>query len=101
MKMHQAWPGLLLAGVLAAQSPITTPGTEAIVARMSAAQAEIRTHLRPFAVVRNYKLFGKEMQTAKSEVVANISYDPPDVQHYVIQKVNGLSLGELIVRKII
>ena len=101
MKMHLAWPGLLLAGVLAAQSPITTPGTEAIVARMSAAQAESRAHLRPFAVVRNYKLFGKEMQTAESEVVANISYEPPDVQHYVIQKVNGLGLGELIVRKIL
>ncbi len=101
MKMHITWPGLLLAGALAAQSPITAPRTEAIVARMGVAQADSRAHLRPFAVVRNYKLFGKEMQTAKSEVVANISYDPPDVQHYVIQKVNGLGLGELIVRKIL
>jgi hypothetical protein len=101
VKMHLAWPGLLLTGLLAAQSQATPPDTEAIVARMGVAQAESRAHLRPFAVVRNYKLFGKEMQTAQSEVVANITYDPPDVQRYVIQKVDGLGLGELIVRKIL
>jgi hypothetical protein len=105
LKLRLIWSGLLLVHMLAtgawAQSPGTAPSTESIVSRMGAALAESRGRLRPFAVVRNYKLFGKEMEKTKSEVIADITYEPPDVQHYTIQKVSGLNLGELIVRKIL
>jgi hypothetical protein len=97
--------GLLLAHLVAihvwAQAASSVPSTESIVARMGVADALSRTHLQPFAVVRNYKLFGKEKQKTKSEVIVDIIYDPPDVQHYTIQKVNGLGLGEVIVRKML
>jgi hypothetical protein len=98
-------PGLLLAHLVAinvwAQAASSVPSTESIVARMSVADANSRTRLQPFAVVRNYKLFGKEMQKTMSEVIADITYDPPDVQSYTIQRVNGLGLGEVIVRKML
>jgi hypothetical protein len=97
--------GLLLAHLAAinvwAQAASSVPSTESIVARMTVADVKSRTHLHPFAVVRNYKLFGKEMQKTMSEVIADITYDPPDVQNYTIQKVNGLGLGEVIVRKML
>ena len=97
--------GLLLAHLVAinvwAQAASSVPSTASIVARMGVADALSHTHLQPFAVVRNYKLSGKEMQKIKSEVIANIIYDPPDVQHYTIQKVSGPGLGEVIVRKML
>jgi hypothetical protein len=98
-------PGLLLAHSVTiniwAQAASSVPSTESIVARMGMAEAKSRTQVRPFAVVRNYQLYGKEMQKTMSEVIADITYDPPDVQNYTIQKVNGLGLGEVIVRKML
>jgi hypothetical protein len=73
--------GLLLVHLVAinawAQATSRVPSTESIVARMGVADALSRTHLQPFAVVRNYKLSGKEMQKIQSEVIANIIHDPP------------------------
>src|SRR5712691_7651519 len=97
--------GLLLGHLVTigvwAQSAGSAPDTESIVARMSVARAESRTLLRPYSVLLNYKLFDKEKRQTKSEVIADIIYVPPDIQHYTIHKANGLGLGEVIVRKIL
>ena len=77
------------------------PSAETIIARMREATAQLNVRLRPFKVVRNYRLFGKELQTSKSEVIAHIAYVPPDVSHYTIQKVSGAGLGEVLVRKVL
>ena len=84
----------------AAEPASTLPSTENIVARMREARARNRAQLRPYQVVRDYQLFGKE-QKSKSEVTAYIDYVPPDVQNFTIHRNNGVNMGEVIVRKIL
>ena len=100
---HRVWGPLLLSLATAAwatEPPATIPSTESIVARMREARARNRAQLRPYQVVRDYQLFGKE-QKSKSEVTAYIDYVPPDVPNFTIHKNNGVSIGEAIVRKIL
>lgn len=62
---------------LASHVESSAPSAETIVARMTQARSENRARLRPYSVTRNYKLFGKEGQKARSEVVARVSFAPP------------------------
>jgi len=79
--------------------PVPSAGT--IISRMTEATAQSNIHLRPFKVVRSYRLFGKELQTTMSEVIAHIAYVPPDGSRYTIQKVSGAGLGVVLVRKVL
>jgi hypothetical protein len=69
--------------------------------RMAQARAENRTRLRAYSVTRDYRLFGKERNAAKSEVVADVSFVPPDSKRFTIQKASGTGLGERIVRQML
>ena len=68
---------------------------------MAQARAENRTHLRPYKVIREYKLFGKEKVATKAEVVADLSFVPPDRKQYEIRQASGVGLGEKIVRQML
>lgn len=68
---------------------------------MAQARAENRTHLRPYSVTRDYKLFGKEKETTKGEVIADVTFVPPDVKHYAILQAKGMGLAEKIVRQML
>jgi len=95
--------GLAVVGVgsVEAQSRGPVPAVETILTRMAQARAENRTRLRPYTVSRDYKLFGKERQTTKAEIIADVSFIPPDVKHYAIRQANGMGLGEKIVRQML
>jgi len=84
-----------------AQSGSTVPAVETILTRMAQARADNRTHLRPYSVIRDYKLFGKETHTSKAEVIANVTFVPPDLKHYAIREAKGTALGETIVRQML
>jgi len=84
-----------------AQTGGTLANVEAIVARMAQARAENRARLRAYVVTRNYKLFGKEGSKAKSEVIADVAFVPPDSKEYTIQETNGSGLGQMIVRRML
>lgn len=84
----------------AAEPAGTLSSTESIVAHMREARAHNRAQLRPYQVVRDYQLFGKE-QKSKSEVTAYIDYVPPGVQNFTIHRNSGVNMGEVIVRKIL
>jgi hypothetical protein len=72
------------------------------MAKMAQAQAENRTHVRPFIVTRDYKVFeGLDHDQAKSRVTAKITVVPPDSKKYTIEKSSGSVLGEKIVRKML
>jgi len=88
-------------GSVEAQSRGPVPAVETILTRMAQARAENRTRLRPYTVSRDYKLFGKERQTTKAEIIADVSFIPPDVKHYAIRQANGMGLGEKIVRQML
>jgi len=84
-----------------AQGSDAVPTVETIVARMAQARAENRTHLRPYRVTRAYSLFGREKQPAKAEVIADVTFVPPNLKQYQIQQSNGTGLGEKIVRQML
>jgi hypothetical protein len=84
-----------------AQTGSSVPTAEAITARMAQARAENRARLRPYIVTRNYKLFGKDVRKAKSEVIADVAFVPPNSKKYTIQETNGSGLGQMIVRRML
>ena len=88
-----------LASAAHVESPV--PSTEDIIAHMIQARSENRARLRPYSVTRNYRLFGKEQQMARSEVVARVTFDPPGIKQFVIQQASGMGLGERIVRQML
>lgn len=82
-----------------AQAPNST--LETIVARMTAAQAANQKGLLPYTVVREYRMFGKNEQDAKSHVVAQVRFTPPAEKEYEITKASGKGLGKKVVRKML
>jgi len=87
---------------VSAQTQSTVPTDESIVAQMAQAQAENRTHFRPYIVTRDYTLFGQETHLElKSRVIAEITVGPPDSKKYTIENRDGSGLGEKIVRKML
>jgi len=93
----------LVAGMASApaQTGNSVPAAETIIARMAQARAENRTHLRPYIVTRDYRLFGKDESKAKSEVTADVAFVPPDSKKYTIQATNGNGLGQILVRRLL
>ena len=93
----------LLAGRASApaQTGSSVPPAETIIARMAQARAENRARLRPYIVTRNYKLFGKDESTVKSEVIADVAFVPPDSKKYTIEETNGSGLGQILVRRML
>jgi len=77
------------------------PTVKAIVARMAQARVENRARFRPYVVTRSYKLFGAEQNKIKSQVIADVTFVPPNLKNYVIEKASGTGLGERIVRRIL
>ena len=84
-----------------AQTSRTVPTVETIIARMAQARDENESRFRPYIVTRDYKLFGQARNKTKSQVIADISFVPPDLKNYAIQQSNGTGLGERIVRRML
>jgi hypothetical protein len=93
----------LIAGMTSvpAQVGSAVPTTETIVARMAQARADNRARFRPYTVTRDYKVFGKDESKAKSEVIADVAFVPPDTKTYTIQEAGGSGLGKMIVRRML
>ena len=77
------------------------PVVESIIARMAQARVAIRHCFRPYIVTRAYKLFGKERENTKSQVIANVIFVPPDSKKYAFQKSSGTGLGGRIVARML
>jgi hypothetical protein len=91
-----------VSGIMSAahvESPVPSP--ENIIAHMMQARSENRARLRPYSVTRDYTLFGKEKQMARSEVIARVTFEPPGIKQFVIQQASGMGLGERIVRQML
>lgn len=88
---------LLTAVAAAGQSADLT----SIVDRMEQAAQANRTHYRPYIVTREYRMYGSDEQSPKSEVTAEVSFVPPTRKDFRITETNGSSRGEGIVRHIL
>ena len=92
----------LAVATISAQAQSMAPTSEDIVAHMAQAQAENRTHSRPYTVTRDYKLFDHGSQfDFKSRVIAAITVVPPDSKEYIIENTHGSGWGEKVVRKML
>jgi hypothetical protein len=93
---------LVAAAVCAsAQTAEIAPTVETIVARMAQARSQNQALFRPYTVTRDYKLFGKERQKTKAQVIADVFFVPPTSKNYAIQQANGTGIGENIVRRML
>lgn len=85
----------------AAQAQAQPIDLQDVVANLERAQAENKQHYRAYTVVRDYKLFSGSEPAAQSDVVAQVSFVPPNRKTFTIDKVIGASRGERVVRKIL
>lgn len=92
----------IAAACVSAQTQSRVPTNEEIIAQMAQAQAENRTHFRPYKLTRDYKMFeGADHNQARSRLIAEISVVPPDSKKYTIDNSNGSLLEEKILRKML
>ena len=79
---------------------IVVPELPTIVSRMEQAEEASRTHVMPYSVTRDYRMTSGADKPS-SEVVAKVSFTPPGEVQYAIQRTQGSSRGEKIVRGIL
>ena len=84
-----------------AQTGGPIPALDTIIARMAQARDENQARFRPYIVTRDYKLSDKEKYKTTAQVVADVSFVPPNSKKYAIQQSSGLGLGEFIVRRML
>jgi hypothetical protein len=68
---------------------------------MAEARAQNQARLRPYVVTREYILFGKDKQRRRTNITAEISFQPPGFKQYEIVQMEGSGIGERIVRKML
>jgi hypothetical protein len=84
-----------------AETGSPAPTMETLLARMAQARSENQARFRSYIVTRDYQLFGKERDKTKSQVIADITFVPPDSKKYAIQQSLGSGLGEKVVRRML
>ncbi len=98
------WLILLLSTALSGASPQTlspVPAVETIVARMAQARTINQIRIQSYSVTREYELFGKERQSRKVRLIADVTFVPPHLKNFSIHQSEGTGLGEKIVRRIL
>jgi len=90
---------LLFGGLALAQQQGPTPDLNTIVARMMAMRRQNHDRIKAYTVKRDYQLLDKQSQP-KAQVVADITYLPPDQKQYRIESSSG-GMGEKILRDIL
>lgn len=99
---------LLLTAILALCSgfgnaqtaPVPDLPLSTILDRMQEAVSQAGT-AAPYQITREYRLFGNDESHPSSDVTAEVDYLPPSEKSYAIQKREGSSRGEDVVRKIL
>jgi hypothetical protein len=84
-----------------AQTSNQIPSVVTITARMAQAQTTNEAHFRPYNVTRDYTMFRQDKNDAMSQVTANITFIPPELKTYAIQRSPGNGLEETIVRRML
>jgi hypothetical protein len=86
-------------GAASAQQAQNQPEISAILSRMAAAQRQNAARARAFTVTRDYQLLDKGMES-KAQIVADITFVPPNQKEYEIQSSYG-GFGERVLRDIL
>ncbi|HZU23620.1 MAG TPA: hypothetical protein VE998_12365 [Terriglobales bacterium] len=85
-----------------AASPKAPADLNSILSQMEAAQAANPARSEAYVLVRQYRFYqGSEPADAKSEVVAQVSFTPPDVKTFDILETRGSGRGTSVVKHIL
>ncbi len=84
-----------------AQVETTPPDLNLILQQVEEVEHQNPALFRPHEVTREYKVFHGTDKQPTSEVMAQISFVPPDVKTYKITQARGKSRGEKMVREIL
>ena len=76
------------------------PDISVITQNMARAQAENHARAKAYSVRREYRVYGDDESKARSQVVAEINYLPPNQKSYEIDESTG-GMGEKVVRRIL
>lgn len=79
----------------------STPSLASVVDGMARAQAENHDVAKPYTVTREYKFFQNESAQPDSEVVAEVSFVPPDEKEFSIQQAKGSGRGASVVKRVL
>ena len=84
----------------AASQPTTSQADlENILSNMERVQWENPARFRAYMLTREYKFFqGNDTQSPKSEVTAQVAFEPPNKKHFDILETRGSGRGESIVK---
>ncbi len=72
-----------------------------VVAGVTATQVTNHERVRPYTVLREYRLSSEKQSDAESEVVAEVNFMPPGKKDYSIQNTVGNGRGEKVVRRVL
>lgn len=76
------------------------PDLATLVTKITEAQLNNHERTKAYSVTREYKVFGGDAETPRTQVVARINFLPPDVKNYDIDQSTG-GMGEKVVRRIL
>ena len=75
---------------------------EKILSNMERVQWENPARYRAYMLTREYKFFqGNDTQSPKSEVTAQVAFEPPNKKHFDILETRGSGRGESVVKHIL
>jgi len=76
------------------------PDLNALVRHIDEAQSANHNRNIPYSVTREYKVFGENAVRPRTQVVATVSFFPPNVKSYDIDQSTG-GMGEKVIRRIL
>lgn len=83
-----------------AQSVSSPPDLATLIQNITNAQFANRLHVKPYSVVREYKVFEAGAEHPRTQVVARVSFLPPDQKSYEIDRSTG-GIGGNVIRHIL
>jgi hypothetical protein len=94
---------LLVATAVAnsAKSASEVHDLDGIVAAMERTELENGQHAKAYTVTREYRLYGGDEAQPMSEVVASVSFVPPNEKTFTIEKFTGSDRAEKIVQHVL
>src|SRR5215470_3552846 len=90
---------MVLAALAAAQGNGPAPDVNTIVTRMMAARQVNKARVHAYTVKRDYQLLDKQQQP-KAQLVASMTYVPPDQKEFNIESSSG-GIGGKVLRDIL
>ncbi len=72
-----------------------------IISNLERAQLLNRAHIRGYTVTRDYKLYAQDEGSPMSQVIAEVTFQPPNKKEYEIRQHSGSGQGEKVVRKVL